>query len=401
MNEKQNVVETQLQHEVHLVDILLILTARKKLMVYLPLSIALCVGLISLSLPNVYKASTNILPPQQAQSGAAGLLAQLGGVATMAAGVTGLKSPAELYVGMLRSRTIADKIVEKHGLMKVYGLDSAEKTRAELEERTAIQSGKDGLILISVEDRDPTRAADLANQYVKELFALTNVLAVTDAGQRRIFFERQLEQAKNNLAVSEQNLKGSLAERGVISVDAESRTMVEAVARLRAQISAKEIELNATKAFLTSEHPQYKYLKEQIGSLRAELSKFENGSKPERSNSGRGSETGEDRMAGLENIKALREVKYQQLLYELLAKQYEAARLDEAKEAPIIQVLDKAIPPERKSKPKRLLIALASYIGAFVLCALFTLFAEAKRKAMSVPATAQKWQQLRALFYRR
>lgn len=393
-------IKKQAEPELDLLEILLVLLGRKKLIGFFPIGVAVVVGAVSLAVPNKYSASTNILPPQQAQSGAASLLAQLGGVASMAAGVSGIKNPNDLYVGMLRSRTVTDKLVQKFGLVKAYGLNSNEKTRAELAERTSVLAGKDGIITISVEDENPVRASEIANQYVKELFSLTNSLAVTEAGQRRLFFERQLELTKNNLASAEVNLKQSLSAKGVISVDTESKAIVETVSRLRAQISAKEIQLRSAQAVYTPENREYKALQEDLSSLRVELSKLENGSNSTVTAASQ-APSGQNKFEGLDNIKALRDLKYHQMLYELLAKQYEAARLDEAKEAPLVQVLDSAIPPERKSKPKRLFIVLASYFVSLSLAIVFVLCSEAKRKAMLIPERANKWRKLNTLLRNR
>ncbi|TFW16757.1 lipopolysaccharide biosynthesis protein [Massilia arenosa] len=338
---------------------------------YLASAFGICL-LISFSVawlfPNIYRANTKILPPQQAQSGAAALLAQLGGVASAAAGAAGIKNPNDLYVGMLHSRTIADSLIARFHLKDVYGHKLMDSTRNELDENTSITTGKDGLINIEVEDTDPKRAAAIANAYADELLKLTKTLAVTEAGQRRLFFERQLEQSKENLARAEVTLKKAMGARGVISVDAESRSIVETVARLRALVSAKEIERRTLAAFVTANNSDLKRVDEAIASARLELSKLENG--------GGKSEEVVGTANGLENIKLLRDVKYHQMLYELLSKQYEIARLDETKDSSIVQVLDKAVEPERKAKPARALIALAAGCAGLLLALAWLVLAE-------------------------
>jgi uncharacterized protein involved in exopolysaccharide biosynthesis len=230
----------------------------------------------------------------------------------------------------------------------------------------------------------------MANAYVEELGKLTKRLALTEAAQRRVFFEGQLEQAKNNLAAAELKLKNSLETQGVTSVDADTRAIVEMGARLRAQISAKEIQLNSMNAFLTPNNPVYQRAQEELNSLRAELAKVENGR-----GAGGSSENANGSKSGLENVKVLRDVKYYQMLYELLAKQYEAARLDEAKDPPIIQVLDPAAEPERRAKPKRTVIVLMSTAMAFFFAIGLAFFAETKRRLLEEPASANKWRRLR------
>lgn len=346
--------------EMSIADALLVLSRQKKLLIRVPLAITVLTAAVTFALPNVYKGTAVLLPPQQAQSGAAALLSQLGGVAGMAAGVANIKNPGDLYVGMLQSRTIADKLISKFNLKKVYVTDSQEIARKKLDENTTITAGKDGFITIDVQDTDKELVAPLANAYTDELLQLSKTLAVTEASQRRVFFERELEQAKNNLATAEAKLKTGLATRGVTSVEGETRAIVETVGRLRAQVSAKEIQLNSMKPFVTASNPDYRRVEEELSSLRAELLKLENGQGKDDESSPVGSH-------GLNNIKLLRDVKYYEMLYELLAKQYEVARLDEAKDPSIIQVLDPAVEPEKKFKPKRtLIVLLAGFIGVIL-----------------------------------
>jgi tyrosine-protein kinase Etk/Wzc len=368
--------------EISLINILIALARHKMLLILLPLATAVIAALISIVLPNAYKANTKLLPPQQAQSSASTILSQLGGVAGLGAGIAGLKSPNDLYIGMLRSRTVADRIIARFDLKKLYETPSQEAARKYLEENTIINSGKDGLITIEVEDKNQKLVADLANAYVDELLRLTRSLAVTEASQRRLFLEKQQEMAKN---------KKAKAERGVISVDAESRAIVETVARLKAQISAKEIELNSMRAFLTPTNPEFRRIQEELTSLNAELSKLQNG---------RGnvetSDPPQSKQSGLENIQLLRDMKYNQMLYELLAKQYEIARMDEAKDPSVIQVLDRAVAPERKFKPKRAIIVIMSTFVAFLMSLFLVMFIELKKKALSSPDVANGWQEFKS-----
>lgn len=366
------------------IDLLTVFAKHKKFILGAPLAVAIAAAAASFLLPDVYRTSTKLLPPQQAQSGAAALLSQLGGVAGMAAGASGLKSPNDLYVGMLKSRSISDKLVAQFSLNKVYDINSKEKTRTQLEDRTFISVGKDGLITIEVEDENRDLVAPLANAYVSELIKLTKDLALTEASQRRLFFERQLEQSKDNLASAEVKLKQSMDKHGVISVDGDSRAIIETVGRLRAQMSAKEIQLNSMRAFVTVDNPAFKRVVEESNSLREELSKLENG-RPELVDS---SGTSTAKNDGLENIKTLRDVKYHQMLYELLAKQYEMARLDEAKDPSIIQVLDTAVPPEKKFRPKRALIAALGAVLALIIALIWAFLAEARQRVLAAPLQA-------------
>jgi uncharacterized protein involved in exopolysaccharide biosynthesis len=391
MNEpyiSEEVSDRGAKKEIDFVELLIMLAAHKKLLIVLPLVTTLLAGLFSLTMPNMYRANVKLLPPQQVGSAAAGLLAQLGGMAGVVSGAAGVKTPNDVYIAMLKSRTVADKLINRFHLNTVYNAQSPEASRKALEGVTDIQTGKDGLITIVVTGTDQKLVAPLANAYVDELLNLTRVLAVTESSQRRKFYEQQLELAKNNLASAEVALKQSLETHGVISVDSESRTIVETVSRLRAQIAAKEIQLNSMSAFVTNNNPEYLRAQEELVSSRAQLSKLENGTP-----SGAAGMPG-NRQEGLANIKMLREVKYYQMLYELLAKQYEAARLDEAKDASVIQVLDRALEPEHRFKPKRSLVVLAGgLLGLFLACA-WAFAAAIYKSAMQSPARAAQFSRL-------
>jgi len=376
-----------------LLDILILLAKRRKLLMWLPVFGAAASLAISFALPVMYRAQTQLLPPQQQQSGTAALLAQFGGVAAAAAGAGSLKNPNDLYIGMLKSRTVADHLIQKFDLRKRYELDSVEETRRQLASNTSISSGKDGLITIEVEDKSSELVPKLANSYVEELLHLTNTLAVTEAAQRRLFFERQLQAARQNLATAEASLKGALDRNGVAIVDAESQAMAGTIGRLRAQVSAKEIEINSMSAFVTTNNVAYKRAQEELSSLRAELARLQNGTTVDGK-----SETAmpEGHTSGLKSAELMRDVKYYQMLYELLAKQYEAARLDEAKDTPVVQVLDPAIVPEKKVKPRRALMMIG---GAFVgllgaLCWVF--ITESKERILRLPSAAQRWSEFRS-----
>jgi uncharacterized protein involved in exopolysaccharide biosynthesis len=312
-------------------------------------------------------------------------------MAGAAAGIAGLKNPNDLYIGMLKSRTVTDKLIAKFDLKKEYDTDLQDETRAKLVENTTITSGKDGLITIEVEDKDKKLVAPLANAYVSELMQLTKVLAVTEASERRMFYERQLVQAKDNLAKAEMALKGAIDTRGVVSVDAESRALLETAGRLRAEASAKEIQLGSMRAFVTENNPDYKRVAEELSSLRVELAKLENGRGAK--NSDEASVDG--KQSGIANIKLLRDVKYYQMLYELLAKQYEVARLDEAKDPSIIQVLDTAVEPERKFKPHRALIVVLSTMIALFGAIGWAFVSEARRKTLMSESGAAQWRELK------
>lgn len=370
--------------------LLIAVAKHKKMIAAVTVAAAVMSVAVSFLLTPTYQASTKLLPPQQAQSSASALLSQLGGLAGAAGigGGGGLKNPNDLYVGILQSRTVADRIISEFNLKKVYGTESQEVARKRLEMDTKITGGKEALITIDVESEDKKLAAPLANAYVSQLFNLMKTLAVTDASQRRLFYEGQLATVRDNLAKAETVLKTTMDAQGMISVDAESRGILETVARLRAQASAKEIQLTAMRAFLTPANPEYRRVEEELSGLRAELAKLENG---------RGTQTeSAEKAGGLKNVTLLRELKYQQTLYEVLAKQYEAARLDEAKDPPMIQVLDPAVEPERKAKPRRAIIVAMSTALALFAAVCWAIVAEWRRTVALTPEGAAQLAELKS-----
>src|SRR5258708_6981759 len=193
------------EDEVSLLDLLIVLAKHKRILLGIPFAAAIVAAIVSLLLPNVYTGTARMLPPQQSASAASALLTQLGALGGLTGPVGGAlgRNPSDLYIGMLKSRTVADNLIARFELKKVYDQSLQSSTRGTLQGNTTIVAGRDGIIVIEVDDKDPQRAAELANAYVDELMKLTRVLAVTEASQRRLFFESQLLQAKDNLTAAE------------------------------------------------------------------------------------------------------------------------------------------------------------------------------------------------------
>jgi uncharacterized protein involved in exopolysaccharide biosynthesis len=271
----------------------------------------------------------------------------------------GLKNPNDLYVGMLRSRTVEDALIRRFDLLRVYRDKRMSDAREDLEDASGIVLGKEGFIGISVEDKDPGRAPQIANAYVDELRRLTQDFAVTEAGQRRIFFERQLELTKRNLADAELALKDTEQKTGLIQLDGQAKAIIESVVKLRALIAAKEVGLHAMRLFSTERNPDILLGEQELSGLRRQLALIEKQSANSGVDSGNVQlPAGNVPEAGLQYVRKLRDVRYAETMVELLAKEYEAARLDETKTAAVIQVLDPAIEPDRKSSPHRTLIVV-------------------------------------------
>ena len=363
-------------------------------MLGVPFVAAIGAAIVSLLLPNIYTGTARILPPQQSASAAAALLSQVsGGLANLGGltgGAFGLRNSSDLYVGMLRSRTVADNLIARFELRKLYGEDRVSDARKRLEKETTIVAGRDGIITLEVDDRDAKRAAEIANGYVDELIKLTNVLAVTEASQRRLFFERQLLQAKDNLTAAEIAARQGLQKGGLAQVDAQGRSMIAVTARLRAEISAREVQLGAMRTFAAEGNPELQRTQQELEALRRELARVE-GSSPIAA-LGKGDASGG---SGLDNLGRLRDVKYYEFLYELLAKQFELAKIDEAKDAVVVQVMDKAIEPDRKSKPREWLIIPLSTLLGFFVSVIWVFIREAVARAAGDPRRASRLEALR------
>ncbi len=321
---------------------------------------------IVMLLPRYYTAEAKILPPQQSQSMASAMLSQLGQLAPIigASKDLGLHNPNDMYIAMLRSRTVADRMVDRFSLINTYGKKTRLDARQELDNLTQITSGKSGLIAISVEDRSPVRAAQIANAYIDELEKLTLTLAVSDAAKRRLFFEREMKTAGEELSTAELSLKTTEESTGIIQLDNQSKVMLQADADLRAQISGKEVQLSSMRSFATAENPDLMRVQGELSALRSQLARLEHG---QGGSSAVNVALEKVPGAGLEYVRKLREVKYRETLFELLAKQYEASKIDEARDSSVVQVLDLALPPEKKSWPKRGLVVGLTIVLALLL----------------------------------
>jgi capsule polysaccharide export protein KpsE/RkpR len=267
---------------------------------------------------------------------------------------------------MLRSRTVADAIIERFELKRLYGKELLDDARRKLDTQREISTARDGVITIRVDDHDAIRAAAMANAHADELEKLTMDLAVSEASQRRLFFEKQLKKAKDDLSVAEVSLKKFQEDSGLIKPSDQAGMTVLASASLRAQITAKEVQLAAMQSFGTTQNPDIIRTQQEVAALRSQLARIEK--EPRQSPGDLIVPIGRVPETSLEFVQKYREVKYQEALFELLAKQYELARIDEAKNATLIQLFDRAIPPDRKSRPNRtLLVLLAAFAALLVM----------------------------------
>jgi len=381
------------EDEISLLDLATTLGEEKKLIFGLPFVAGIVAIVVSLLLTPIFTAKTTLLPPQSGGGGgAAAALAQLGGLAGLA-GISAGGTTADTVISMLKSRSAKDEIIDRFQLTERYEAEMRQDVYLELDKRVRVSSDKkSGLITIEVDDEDPAFAANMANAYYEVLRDLMTRVAVTEAQQRRVFFEEQFAKAKEDLGNAEVALKETQERTGLVELKSQAEATIGAVARLRAEIAQREVQLSAMRTFATAENSDYRRVLAELGGLRNELKKLDKG--------GSGGDLGLVSAGnlpeqGLEYVRAFREVKYQEAIFEIMAKQYELAKIDEAKDGGDVQQLDAAIPPERKSKPKRAIIVLASVLGAGFLAVLIALLRGALRNSGSNPETQGKLKALK------
>jgi uncharacterized protein involved in exopolysaccharide biosynthesis len=368
---------------IDLLDLIWVVQRHWKLLLISPLLAAFVAFGITFLIPKTFTSRTVFLPPQPQGNGAAAALSQLGalsGLAGLGGVAGGVKSPADQYVALAKSATVSDRLIDDFKLMQVYGVDFRFKAREELADNVRVTLGKkDGLIAIEVDDESPQRAADIANAFVVELRRLTSELALTEAQQRRVFFETQLAQTRDRLTQAQQALQASGFSQGALRADA--RTSAERYARLSAEATAAEVRLQTLRRTLAESTPEVQQTLSTLGALRSQLAKLEEATDPN---------------GAPDYIGKFREFKYQETLFELFARQYELARVDESREGALIQVVDEAKPAEWKSKPKRALIAFAAGAGTLLLLLCVATARHAWRQAVAHPRTAARIEQWRA-----
>lgn len=338
-----------------LLEIGVILRQKLRLLIAGPILAGVAAYGLSFLLPPTYTATTTFLPPQQ-QGSAAAALSSLGALAGLT-GASSLKSPTEQYVALMESVSVSDRIIDHFQLMKVYGAEYRVDARKTLATKVDISIGKkDGLVSVAVQDEKPERAADIANAYIDELKLISSTLAVSEAQQRRVFFEAQLQSTKAKLTLAQRELEGAGYSERVLR--AEPRAAAESYARLQAEITTTEVAIQTLRRSYNENSPELQQALTRLQALRAQLTRLENSA-----------QAPAEAVGKPDYIGAYREFKYQEALFELMSKQYELARVDESREGALIQVVDKAMAPERRTKPVRSLIALLSMLATAILLA--------------------------------
>jgi uncharacterized protein involved in exopolysaccharide biosynthesis len=384
--------------ELHVLDFFIVLAKGRRIILRTALGFAVLAIVVVLLVPSRYTASTVVMPPTQTTSASSALLGQIAGsgsLASMAGANLGLKSQGDLYVALFHSRTLEDAVIRRFGLMQRYHAKNFSQARKAFDGHSSVALGlKDGLITVEVTDRDPNEAAAIANGYVEEFRRFSANLAVTEASQRRAFFQQQMLEANDNLAKAEDTMKRTEQATGVLQIDSQTRALIESAASIRAQMVAKEVQLQGTRTYAAEDNPEVVNARQQLAALQAQLTKLSG--TDQTSSSGMMIPKGKVPEAGLEYLRKLRDVKYYEAIAELLGRQFEMAKVDEARQGTGVQLVDTAIPPDQRSFPKRTLTVLFSLvIGLFVGC-VSVLTSEAWRHLKATPDEAERVSALRA-----
>jgi len=362
MSENEFQMDKKEGDQITLQELISLFMKKKRLVFYGTLIFTLISLALSLILPPVYQAETKFYPPTQNGMSAAGqILSQFSGASPILGGFLNMNSPAEIYIELLQSRPVMEKVIEEFDLMKRYGTTYRVDARKKLKKKMTVSlDKKSNVITLSLKDRDPKIAAEMANFFIDELRNFSKGFALSDASQRRIFFEEQLAGAKEQLKRSEDKMSGFQKRTGALNLEDQSKVVIQAIGDLKAQIAEKEVQLKVMEMYTTPRNPDFKKLKETLNGLKAELRSLEteknSSSDPFLPVSGMPD-------LGTEYGRNLRDLKFAEAVYELMLKQYETAKIEEAKEPLLIQVIEKAIPPEKRTFPKR---ASMTLIGAFV-----------------------------------
>lgn len=382
--------------EVGTLRLLVILTRRRRLIAITTLAVMLLTGIIVFIIPVHYAATAVILAPQSSQSSISAILGQLGGNSTSAISSMlpggldiNLRNIGETYVGILSSRTVADKLISKFNLKSLYRQKTLVDTRKRLAKHTHIEVTKGWLIRITVDDHSPQRAADMANCYVDILYQKNQDLALSEASQRRLFLEKQVAAEADALSKAEVDFKHAQETSGVIQLGGQAELTLRTIAQLRYELVNRELQLQELRSVATENNEKVTALETSIAGLRSQLEKAEKGTTD--------SEiadyflpAGKVPAAELEYTRKVRQLRYHEALFEMLSKQYEVARIDEAKSPPLIQVVDRAIVMDKRAWPPRTLLILISGLLAFFLSSVYVLAQNTWGQIASEPENAKQ-----------
>lgn len=385
--------------EINMLDYWRVLWKRKWMIVGLVFVAVFGAGYYSyFVMPKIFESKVSILGPRDSGGGGAGLAAALAasGAGQLLGGLIPGGGNSQVFLAILKSRTMALDLVDRFKLKEYYEAKFTEGAINGLQGATDISVSKEGVISVKVEDKDPKLAADIANAYIMNLDRMFSKLGTTDASRQRAFIVDRLEKTEKDLRQAEETLRRFQDSNKTIAMEGQARVAIDAAAQLKGQIVAAEVQLEVMRAFATENNPQVQQQRRQIEEMKRQLAQMQYGQglllPSEKGTSGEQRQEFQVPFAkvpelGMELIRLMREVKVQETVFTLLTQQFEQAKIAEARDTPVVQVLDKAVPAERKSKPittKNMAIAgaLSLFLGIFL--AFFLEYVERVRKEAAV-----------------
>ena len=392
-------IQDSTEPDINLLDLLIALGQERWTLIVVTVLAALTGIVVSLVTPATYVSRTSIMPSQQS-SGGGGALASLGGLAGLAGlgalsnMAAGIKSTDEMFIALMRSQSVQSALIEQFKLKDRYGAKNTEEARQSLNLNvTVLSDKKSGLLLIDAQDKDPQFAADLANAQVKELNVILSRLAVTEAQQRRAYYEQQIMKTQTKIPQLELEFKDAQKSSGV-----EVASLLSEASTLPGQIAAKELQLQVLSRFATAQNPDLKRLAVEISALRAQMARYElSKTEPKTSGSSKSGQASESNKSNFvqKATQTYNTLKIQEALLDGYVKQLELAKVDEAKEGPAVQVLDEARAPEMRAKPERRKLVIAYTVTGFIIALVLAVFRALLRHIRSTPAGLQRWSQLK------
>jgi len=373
-----------------LIDLLIVLAKSKRLIIGLPMIVAVVASVVVLIIPPTYKSTARILPPVIGQSSTLAVLGGMGG------GILGVgKNPSDIYLAILKSNSVEDSVIKHFDLKQYYDKKYVEDTRKAFEKDMEAKAGKEGVIEITYENKDKMKAAEVANGMVSALQEVNSRLAITEAARRRLYFEKQMALAKANLADAENGLKHFQQNTGLIELQGQSGATLGAMATLEATIAAKEVQLSGMKFYATKNNPDYMRVSGELAELKAQLSALN-------AKGGKGVSLAKESIpeVGLDFTHKVHDVKYYETLFDIMARQFEAAKADEAKDGTLIQILDRAEPAEKRAWPKRTMTVLLSAVIALFVAILLAFVRNAISVGASDPRQAARMAELKSALWR-
>lgn len=364
--------------DINLRDYFHVILKHKKLIALTTTTGMLIALIISLFLPNKYIATASLMPPNQDPLSTSIISKMTGNLGGGFNSLVGMKSPADMWIGILNSKNVNDEIVKRFDLKGLYGKKTLSGARKTLKTNVAIKKSKEDIISISVEDIDPERAANLAKAFIEELDRVNKSTVMTSGQRTRAFIEKRLQEAKSDLLKIEGEMKSFQQVNKAVKLDDQSKVIIEAIGTVKGQLMTKEVEFEVLQSFATPDNPQAKLLKTEVSGLKSRLRELEEGRNP----SGKDIFIPTSRIPGLsfQYAQLYREAKIQETLFGLLSEQYEIARIQEAKDSPTVQILDVPNVPEASAKPNRPIIVLMSAIASFLISIFVAFFLEFQKK---------------------